>query len=224
NVAPGVGRSQALRDLDTFRQFITGSSFYALFDAPWAPLYIAVIALLHPLLGGLALAFAIVLLSLALLNERPTGRMLAKAGEAASRNYAFTEASLRNSHVIEAMGMQEGLLARWSVDRNLLLGAQARASDRGPALLSLIRFLRLAMQSLILGAGAYLVINRDATGGIMFAGMFLLGRALTPIDQVVGTWRQLVRARTAYDRIERLLIAQPPAPSPITLPRREGQR
>jgi len=112
NAAPGAGRSQALRDLDAFRQFITGSSFYALFDAPWAPLYIAVIALLLPLLGGLALAFGVVLLSLALLNERLTGRMLAEAGEAASRNYAFTEASLRNSHVIDAMGMQEGLLAR----------------------------------------------------------------------------------------------------------------
>jgi ATP-binding cassette subfamily C protein len=223
NVAPGAGRSQALRDLDTFRQFITSSSFYALFDAPWAPLYIAVIALLHPLLGALALAFAVVLLSLALLNERLTGRMLAKAGEAASRNYAFTEASLRNSHVIEAMGMQEGLLARWSVDRNLLLGAQARASDRGAALLSLIRFLRLAMQSLILGAGAYLVINRDATGGIMFAGMFLLGRALTPIDQVVGSWRQLVGARTAYRRIERLLVAHPAASASITLPRPQGK-
>src|SRR5262249_58345670 len=120
NVAPGVGRSQALRDLDTFRQFITGSSFYALFDAPWAPLYIAVIALLHPLLGGLALAFAAVLLSLALLNERLTGRMLAEAGEAASRNYAFTEASLRNSHVIEAMGMHEGLLARCDLGRDPL--------------------------------------------------------------------------------------------------------
>src|SRR5215472_1953721 len=223
NAAPAAGRSQALRDLDTFRQFITGSSFYALFDAPWAPLYIAVIALLHPLLGGLALAFAAVLLSLALLNERLTGRMLAEAGEAASRNYAFTEASLRNSHVIEAMGMQEGLLARWSLDRNFLLSAQAKASDRGAALLSLIRFLRLAMQSLILGAGAYLVINRDATGGIMFAGMFLLGRALTPIDQVVGTWRQLVSARIAFRRIERLLIAHPPAPASITLPRPKGR-
>lgn len=223
NAAPGAGRSQTLRDLDTFRQFITGNSFYALFDAPWAPLYIAVIALLHPLLGGVALAFAVILLSLALLNERLTGRTLAEAGEAASRNYAFTEASLRNSHVIEAMGMLEGLLARWSLDRNSLLGAQAKASDRGAALLSLIRFLRLAMQSLILGVGAYLVINREATGGIMFAGMFLLARALTPIDQVVATWRQLVGARTAYRRIERLLIAHPPTPASITLPRPRGK-
>jgi len=223
NAALAAGCSQALRDLDTFRQFITGSSFYALFDAPWAPLYIAVIALLHPLLGGLALTFAVVLLSLALLNERLTGGLLAEAGEAASHSYTFTEASLRNSHVIDAMGMQEGLLARWSADRNFLLSAQAKASDRGAALLSLIRFLRLAMQSLILGAGAYLVINRDATGGIMFAGMFLLGRALTPLDQVVGTWRQLVAARTAHRRIERLLIAYPPAPTSITLPRPKGR-
>ena len=117
NAQAGAAKSQALRDVDTFRQFLTGSSFYALFDAPWAPLYIAVIALLHPLLGGLALAFAVILLSLALLNERLTGRTLAEAGEAASRSYAFTEASLRNSHVIEAMGMLQGLLARWCLSR-----------------------------------------------------------------------------------------------------------
>jgi ATP-binding cassette subfamily C protein len=223
NAAPGAGRSQALRDLDTFRQFVTSSSFYALFDAPWAPLYIALIALLHPLLGGLALAFAVILLGLALLNERLTGHILAEAGEAASRNYAFTEASLRNSHVIEAMGMIEGLLARWRLDRNLLLGAQGQASDRGAVLVSLIRFLRLTMQSLMLGAGAYLVIGREATGGIMFAGMFLLARALTPIDQVVGTWRQLVGARTAYRRVERLLQSNPPTPTSIALPRPNGK-
>lgn len=223
NALPGMAKSQALRDLDTFRQFMTGSSFYALFDAPWAPLYIIVIALLHPLLGAMAVVFALILLALALVNERMTGRLLGEAGEAASRNYAFTEATLRNSHAIEAMGMLGGLLGRWSHDRFGMLAAQARASDRAAALLSLIRFLRLAMQSLILGAGAYLVIQRDATGGIMFAGMFLLARALQPVDQAVAGWRQLVSARTAYRRLDRLLSAHPPLPSTLSLPRPTGR-
>src|SRR5215207_5701919 len=219
STAPGAAKSQALRDLDTFRQFLTGGSFYALFDAPWAPLYIIVLALLHPLLGAIGLVFALILLALALVNEWMTGRLLSEAGEAASRNYAFTEATLRNSHAIEAMGMLGALLKRWSHDRNGMLAAQATASDRAAALMSLIRFLRIAMQSVILGAGAYLVIQRDATGGVMFAAMFLLGRALQPVDQAVAGWRQLVAARTAYRRLDRLLAAFPAPPANLRLPR-----
>jgi PrtD family type I secretion system ABC transporter len=223
NVQPGIAKGQALRDLDTVRQFLTGSSFYALFDAPWAPLYIAVMALLHPLLGALGLVFALILLSLALLNERMTGRLLSESGEAASRNYAFTEAAVRNSHAIEAMGMLDGLLRRWSRDRWGMLAAQAKASDRAAGLLATIRFLRMLMQSMILGAGAYLVIQRDATGGVMFAGMFLLGRALQPVDQAVAGWRQLVSARTAYRRVERLLALFPAAASGLKLPQPKGK-
>src|SRR5215207_4862671 len=223
STAPGAAKSQALRDLDTFRQFLTGGSFYALFDAPWAPLYIIVLALLHPLLGAIGLVFALILLALALVNEWMTGRLLSEAGEAASRNYAFTEATLRNSHAIEAMGMLGALLKRWSHDRNGMLAAQATASDRAAALMSLIRFLRIAMQSVILGAGAYLVIQRDATGGVMFAAMFLLGRALQPVDQAVAGWRQLVAARTAYRRLDRLLAVFPALPASLRLPRPKGK-
>ena len=223
NAMPGAGRSQALRDFDTLRQFITGNALYTLCDAPWAPIYIVVLTLLHPLLGALAFAFALMLLALALVNELLITGSLAEAGEAGSRSYAFAEASLRNSHVIEAMGMLGGLVERWRGDRNGMLIAQAKASDRGAALQSLIRFLRLSMQSVMLGAGAYLVIERLGTSGIMFAGMILLARALMPIEQSVGTWRQFVSARTAYRRVETLLQANPPPPATITLPRPMGE-
>src|SRR4029077_2372073 len=113
---------------------------YALFDAPWAPIFIVVVGLLHPLLGLLALVFAAILLALAVVNEYMVRAPLIEAGEAASRNYAFTDASLRNSHVIEGMGMIGGLLDRWSRDRNRMLAAQAIASDHGAALSSTIRF------------------------------------------------------------------------------------
>jgi len=222
NATPGTSRSQALRDFDTFRQFITGNALYALCDAPWAPIYIVVITLLHPLLGALALGCALILLVLALVNERLISTSLVEAGEAGSRSYAFAETSLRNSHVIEAMGMLGGLVERWRRDRNFMLIAQAKASDRGAALQSLIRFLRLSMQSLMLGAGAYLVIDRLATSGIMFAGMILLARALMPIEQSVGTWRQFVSACTAYRRVGALLQANPPPPATIKLPRPKG--
>jgi PrtD family type I secretion system ABC transporter len=223
NSSGGAGRSQALRDLDTFRQFITGPSFYTLFDAPWAPIYLIAITFLHPLLGAFALACAVILLGLAIVNQRLTSRLLTESGEAATRNYAFTEASLRNAHVVEGLGMMPGLLTRWSRDRHLMLGTQAQASDRGAAVQGLIRFLRMAMQSLILGAGAFLVIEREATGGIMFASMFLLGRTLMPIDAAVGAWRQLVGARNAYHRVEQLLRAQPAPPASLRLPRPKGR-
>jgi ATP-binding cassette, subfamily C, bacterial len=222
NAIPGTGRGQALRDFDSFRQFVTGGSIYTLCDAPWAPIYIAVIALLHPALGLLALGCALTLLILALLNERLVSATLVEAAAAGSRSYAFAETSLRNSHVIEAMGMLPGLVERWRRDRNWMLIAQAKASDRGAALSSVIRFLRLSMQSLMLGAGAFLVIERDVTSGVMFAGMILLARALMPIEQAVGTWRQLVGARAAYRRIDELLQANPAPPATITLPRPKG--
>ena len=129
------------------------------------------------MLGLVALVFAAILLCLAALNEYRVRAPLLEAGEAAARNYAFTDAGLRNSHVIEGMGMIGGMLDRWSRDRNRALAAQAIASDRGAAISSTIRFFRLLMQSLMLGAAAYLVIDRIVTPGIMFASVILLARA-----------------------------------------------
>src|ERR1700686_1451214 len=121
NAKPEASRSQALRDFDTFRQFITGSTLYALCDAPWAPIYIAVITLLHPLLGALALGFALILLALALVNERLISGSLVEAGQAGSRSYAFAETSLRNSHVIAAMGVLGGVAEAWQRGTNVIL-------------------------------------------------------------------------------------------------------
>ena len=103
--------------------------------------------------------------------------------------------SLRNAEVVQAMGMTEGLLRRWGRDRVRMIGRQVTASDRAAVMSSLIRFLRLAMQSLILGLGAYLVIEHSITVGAMFAASILLGRALQPVEQIVGSWRGLVSAR-----------------------------
>ena len=134
---------------------------------------------------------------------------LSESNEAATRNYNFTEMSLRNTEVVQAMGMTEGLLRRWSTDRSRMMERQVNASDRAATVQSVIRFLRLSMQSLILGLGAYLVIERAATVGAMFAASILLGRALQPVEQIVGSWRNLVSARSAFSRIRDLLIALP---------------
>jgi ATP-binding cassette, subfamily C, bacterial len=219
----GGARSQLLRDYDTFRQFITGVGIHAIFDLPWAPIYIAVIFVLHPALGAFALGCSIVLILMALLNEWIVKPPLTEASEAASRNYSFTEMSLRNTEVVRAMGMTEGLLKRWSRDRNRMLEHQVSASDRAATMQSVIRFLRLSMQSVILGLGAYLVIERSATVGAMFAASILLGRALQPVEQVVGSWRNLVSARGAFLRVRELLSANPPRETGFSLPRPDGR-
>ena len=219
----GGASSQVLRDFDGFRQFITGPGIHAIFDLPWAPIYIAVIFVLHPLLGAFALGSSVLLVIVALVNEWMVRPPLNQSNEAAARNYSFTEMSLRNAEVVRAMGMIEDLLRRWSRDRDRMLERQVTASDRAASMTSLIRFLRLTMQSVILGLGAYLVIERTATVGIMFAASILLGRALQPIEQIVGSWRNLISARSTYRRLHDLLVAHPPRETVLSLPRPNGR-
>lgn len=215
--------SQPLRDLDTFRGFVGGGGVNALFDLPWAPLYVLVIFLLHPLLGAFALCCAVALMATALLNERLTRVPLKDAGDAANRNYRFTELSTRNWEPVQAMGMLPGLLGRWSRDRDRMIDRQSAAAHRMAATGSFTRFLRLAMQSLILGLGAYLVIERQATVGAMFAASILLARALQPLEQIVGAWRGFTAARSALDRIRTFLALSPKPADRLVLPRPLGR-
>ena len=216
-------RSQILRDFDTFRGFITGTGIHAVFDMPWAPIYIFVIFLLHPLLGGFALACAIVLIALAFVNEWLVKPPLTEANAASARNYSFTETNMRNTEVIRAMAMTDGVASRWGKDRNRMLERQVVASDRAANVQGLIRFLRLSMQSLILGLGAYLVIERETTVGSMFAANLLLGRALQPVEQVVGSWRNLVSVRGCLQRLRELFGNLPARQANLELAKPEGR-
>jgi ATP-binding cassette subfamily C protein len=219
----GGARSQLLRDFDSLRQFLTGSGIHAVFDLPWAPIYIVVTFMLHWTLGVFALGCSVVLVLMAVLNELLVRAPLAEANAASARSYGFTETSLRNAEVVRAMGMTQGLLQRWARDRNHMLERQVVASDRAATVQSVIRFLRLSMQSLILGLGAYLVIERDATAGSMFAASLLLGRALQPVEQVVGTWRTFVSVRGALRRLNALFAASPARTPDLSLPRPAGR-
>lgn len=131
--------------------------------------------------------------------------------------------SLRNAEVIRAMGMAGGLVRRWSRDRDRLIERQLAASTRGAATSSVIKIVRLAMQSLILGLGAYLVIEREATAGAMFAASILLGRGMQPVEQAVSGWRGFVSARDAYTRIKLLLQRAPERRDALVLPRPAGR-
>jgi ATP-binding cassette, subfamily C, type I secretion system permease/ATPase len=220
--AAAGARGQMLRDFDSVRQFVSGTGIHAIFDLPWAPLYIAVIFMLHWVLGAFALACSVVLVLMTLANEWLIREPLSRANRAAARNYSFTDMSLRNAEVIRGMGMTAGLMARWAVDRDHMLEEQIKASDRGAVAQGLIRFLRLSMQSVILGLGAYLVIERSVTAGTMFAASLLLGRALQPVEQISSAWRSFVSVRVSLRRLTDLFAASPSNPACLVLPRPDG--
>lgn len=219
----GLAGLHPLKDFDTFRHCITGSGIHAAFDVPWTPIYILIIAVLHPALGAFALACVLVLIGMALLNERHAGKTQGESSELASETYHLTEMTMRNAHVVHAMGLMPGLLQRWSETRNAALARQQVASERAAIMMSTIKFLRLSMQSGILGLGAYLAIERWASVGAVFAASILLGRALQPVEQIVGAWRGFVSGKAAYRRLNALLEAVPVSKPALVLPRPLGR-
>ena len=213
---------QALSDLVTVRQFLTGKGILAFFDAPWTPIYIVVIAVISPWLGAFALVAAVLLLALAWLNQRVTGRRIAAAAAlSASANQSATS-NLRNAEVVEALGMLTSLRARWLARQHGFLALQADASDRAAWVTSATRFARLTLQSGILGTGAVLVIDNQISAGGMIAASILLGRALSPVELAISTWQGFVAARSAHSRLAQLLDAHPPRLETLSLPRPTG--
>ncbi len=215
-------RGQALRDFDTVRQFVSSQGAHALFDLPWAPIYMVIIFMLSVWQGWFAVIGALVLIMVSIFNELATRAPLQKANAVAVQNYAFTEASLRNAEVIQAMGMLPGLLNRWRKGRNEVLTQQANASDRAAWFSGIIRFIRMWLQVGILGLGAFLVIEEQINAGAMFVGMILLSRALAPIEQFVGASRSFSGARQAFGRINRLLLEVPASQAGMPLPPPQG--
>lgn len=223
NMAGHEGNAaQALSDLTNLRQFLTGKGLFAFFDAPWTPIYLFVIFLLSAWLGLFALIAALLLFVLAWFNERATGDLLARSNKlaAGAQNYATT--SLRNTEVIDAMGMLAGLRQRWFVRQSDYLAIQGEATDRAALIGGATRSFRLILQSGILGLGAFLVLQDQLTPGGMIAASILLGRALAPVDLAIATWRNFVAARDAYTRTNTLLAAHPVRQSTVVLPRPRG--
>ncbi len=201
--------AQPLRDLDQFRTFITGPGIHFAFDIPWIPIYLLLLWFIHPVLGAVATVGALILFGLALLNERITRRSLRLSEQAANRSYVFTENILRHSDVVVAMGMQPAVERNWSGSRDGMLSEQAVASDRNALVSSAIRFARLLLQALMLGVGAWLAIRQAIQPATIFAASIVLGRALVPVEQAVGTWRQFNEAREGYRRVRQLLQEVP---------------
>lgn len=215
--------SQPIDDLTTLRQFLAGNGLLAFFDAPWVPVYLWVLFLFHPWLGIFATTAALVLLTLALVGEKVTKPLLSAAQHEHIKARELAASNLRNAEVSHAMGMLPGIMGRWSRRRHHFLAEQSRANDRGEAVSSVSRVLRLLAQSLILGLGAWLVLRAEMTPGMLIAGAIIMGRALAPIDRLIGIWKGFVSARGAYGRLDELLTQVPPEEDSMSLPPPRGE-
>ncbi|MEX3790526.1 type I secretion system permease/ATPase [Paraburkholderia sp. BR14374] len=219
----GVNAGQSLNDLTTIRQFVTGNALFAFFDAPWFPIYLAVIFIFNVWLGVFALAGSAILIALAIANERVSRRPLLEATSLSIRSTTLATANLRNAEVIEAMGMLPNLMARWSVLNAGFLLRQAEASEKAALVGNVTKFFRLSLQSLVLGIGALLAIDGKISPGMMIAGSILMGRVLGPLEMVISVWRQWSGARSAYDRLVELLKNNPVRRIGMTLPPPNGR-
>jgi ATP-binding cassette subfamily C exporter for protease/lipase len=218
----GRNPARGFADLVHLRQFLTGNGIFAFFDAPWSPIYLLVIFLMHPMLGWLATVFAAILAGLAYLNHRLTLESTAKVLETAGQVNTYVHAKLRNAEVIEAFGMLNHLRRRWLNRESQHLHAASTSQELGQWLQSFSKFVRLSQQSLMLGAGALLVVNGELTTGGMIAANVLMSRALAPIDLITSTWKSFIAARTAFESLEKLLSANPERSTRTVHPTPEG--
>ncbi|WP_064707878.1 type I secretion system permease/ATPase [Rhizobium bangladeshense] len=221
--APSQANARPLRDLDQVRNFFTSPSIFPILDAPWAPLFFAAIFFMHPWLGWLALGGGAVLFALALLNEWLTRKPLTEAASAQSQAYVQAEAAIRNAEVVQAMGMLKPLLESWRSQQDEANRGQVVAANRGGIISAIARCHRLALQMGILGLGAYLVLRNEASPGIMVSASILMGRALSPVEQAIGTWKATVGARAAYRRLAAVAGQHPEATPVLALPRPTGR-
>ncbi|MFL6671673.1 MAG: type I secretion system permease/ATPase [Massilia sp.] len=218
----GANAGQALSDLTNVRQFLTGNALFAFFDAPWFPIYLSVIFMFEPMLGLFALGGTILLVILAVVNERVTKAPLAEANNMAITSNALATNNLRNAEVIESMGMLPNLMGRWFKLHGKFLSLQAQASQKAGTISAVTKFVQTSMQSLVLGFGALLVLDNKITSGMMIAASILLGRTLQPVQQLIGTWKSVGGARSSYERLVALLETNPAREPGMGLPKPAG--
>jgi ATP-binding cassette subfamily C exporter for protease/lipase len=215
--------AQAIHDLTNIRQFATSSAIFAFFDAPWVPLFIVVIAMIHPVLGYFALFAAITLFVMALVNEMYTRPPLDEASTQSVAAGVYANNNLRNAEVIESMGMLHRIYARWLDRQRKFLALQSLASNRSSVINSATKITRLGFQSFIIGLAAYLAIDGAIPPGGLIGAMVLMGRTLGPVEQLIGAWKHWISARASYHRLDELLSKHPDTPRAMTLPAPTGE-
>ena len=218
----GGNAGQALQDLTNVRQFLSGNALFAFFDAPWFPIYLIIIFMIHPYLGIFALCGTFIHMGLAIWNEKATKKPLSEASTMAVNASNLATNNLRNAEVIEAMGMLPNFTKRWFGLHAKFLNLQAEASEKAGTIAAATKFVRVTLQSLILGFAALLVLDGKITPGMMIVCTILMGRALNPVEQVIGVWRSWNSTKSAYSRLNELLVANPQRLNSMSLPKPIG--
>ena len=217
---PGDG-PQPVRDLDAIRGFLTGAGPIAIVDLPWVPIFLAICFLIHPWLGVASTIGAVTLFTMTLLTERASRAPAKVLAQDAGRRSIMVEAQRRGGETILAMGMGGALAQRWAGVNNRYIAASASLSDVAGGFGSASKVLRLLLQSVILGLGAYLVIRQEMTAGAMVAASIMMGRALAPIETAIANWRAFIGARQAITRLSEALTRAAPKRELTSLPRPE---
>ncbi len=210
--------AQPLRDVGQVQNFIGSQALVAFFDAPWVPLFVAIIWLLHPTLGIVALVAAVLLLILGFLNEAATRKPTDAANKAQIKCLQQADVSIRNAEAVTAMGMMPAIVERWRASSRPVNAALRSMGERSGLLISVTKFTRHFVQIAILGVGAWLVVKGELTAGGMIAASILLGRALAPLEMAIGAWRNFMSTRLAYQRLKLHLSNYPPTPPRTRLP------
>ena len=200
-----LSSAQGLRDLDAVRTFLTGPGLIAMFDAPWTPIFLLFVFMIHPLLGMLALCGAVIILMLTYLSELATRGALGEAATAHRDSEYFTGTLHNNSESARAMGMAKNIQRRWQEHHEASIAWQALASDRGSRLNSSAKLVRQALQIFSLALGAWLALDNQISSGAIIAASIIMGRALAPIEATIGQWKGFVQARQAYARLNAAL-------------------
>lgn len=220
--AGGQPSSANLRDVNVLRNFFAGNAIFTLFDIPWTPIFLAVIYLLHPVLGMVATGGAILLIIFAIVNELLTRKPLESANQVNNYIGNFVSTAQRNSHSVASMGMRSGVTRRWQELNDSLTKLQTQASRHSGLIQSLSSWLRQSMQVFIYGVGAYLTLQGNATAGIMIAASIIMGRALAPVQMGIGSWKSMIEARGAWQRLD-TLFKEHAANEKMDLPEPSGQ-
>ncbi len=223
NLAGDDKGTEPLRDIGEIQNLVATQGMAAFFDAPWVPIFVVFIWLLHPYLGGIALVSAVLLFVLSIANERATRQATLGAHQAYRQAMGLADITIRNAEVVRAMGMMPAMLSRWRAANADVTAAYQLAGETSGRILLATKFVRAAVQIGVLGGGAWLVVDNQITTGSMIAAAILLGRALAPVEMAIGGWKSFVSARLALERLNRHLEAYPAEPRMTALPAPAGR-
>lgn len=221
--AGGSVSAQGLRDLSVIRSYAASPSVLPLFDAPWSPVFLAVVFLIHPVLGWVGFGGMVLLLSVAFLHDRLTRGRLTLANESLVRALGAADSAVRHADAIVAMGMLPSLSRCWEAWTQRGMRDQRSAAALSSSLSALAKSVRFGLQAAMLGVGSYLVIGGELSAGGMIASTIILGRGLAPQEQLISGWRAFRGALSSYGRLRRLLAGSVREETVTSLPRPAGR-